>query len=95
MILDYTLDFWSVTHYALWFLGTFLWLDLVSDKKRLLIIGSMLFLGVWWEAAEFWLVEPWLGFYEPWYNKVTDLICDGLGVWLACSINRKIYGHVR
>jgi len=43
------------------------------------LLASAVAVGIAWEILEFWQIEPWLGFKEPWSNRCADIVVDALG----------------
>lgn len=71
-------DFWSWAHAVLWF-----WLAVVATiagmrpRTAVLVVVAV---GLCWELAELSIIEPWLHFHEPWYNRwVSDILIDAGG----------------
>jgi hypothetical protein len=53
--------------------------------------GLLLGGGIWWEWFENTHLTEFV--YEPWYNWVTDVVADGLGIWTGIILARRIHHH--
>lgn len=74
----YSWDWWSWTHLAFFELLAFAAIATGGSKWRvvLLVFG----VGLGWEVFEAAVVEPMMGFREPWYNRwLSDPIADLAG----------------
>ena len=70
------INIWSLGHLIVWFiLGVF-----VFKSWKLFIILSIL-----WELLE--LVLPFEIAKEPWLNKITDIVINGIGFAIGINIH--------
>lgn len=86
----YMFDLWTIWHLIGWTLMTWMLIDHSPRSWRLGILVCALVTGVAWELTEWLWVEPYLGFHEPWPNRVMDVVVDFLGVaWAALETRTR------
>jgi hypothetical protein len=84
--MQYLVDWWTLWHILGWATAC-LAFSKVGFSKPAIVLGALA-AGLCWECLEQALVEPWLGFREPWWNRwlsdpAADLTGSLLGLWLA------------
>lgn len=87
----YAIDWWSAAHLAGW--GVAAVIALLCGMKAKLVFLLSFIAAIGWEFLEWWLVEGWLNFREPWYNRLLDIPVDMAGTligWISTRRFRRV-----
>ncbi len=82
----YILDPWTIIHLLTW---SWLGYALRNHCKLPGVIFFAALTGLAWEVLESFVVEPWLGFREPDWNRRVDLIADALGAIVGYWVTNR------